>query len=58
MKKIYQIVEKITEGHHSILNMRRIQSTIYTKYIKVDGNFDTRRKFWNFINENFDQFAM
>ena len=57
MKKIYQIVEKITEGHHSILNMRRIQSAIYTKYIKVDGNFDTRRKFWNFINENFDQYA-
>lgn len=58
MKKIYQIVEKITEGHHSILNMRRIQSAIYTRYIKVDGNFDTRRKFWNFINENFDNFAM
>lgn len=58
MKKIYQIVEKITEGHHNILNIRRAQSTIYSKYIDPNGNFDTRRKFWNFINENFDQYAM
>jgi hypothetical protein len=58
MKRIYEIVEKLTEGYHSILDVRRVQTTIYRKYIDQNGNFDTRRKFWNFINENFDRYAM
>jgi hypothetical protein len=55
MQRLYQIVEKLTEGHHEVLNMSRVKSDIYRRYNDV-GNFDTRRKFWNFINENFDQY--
>jgi len=57
MKRIHQIVEKLTEGYHDILNVRRVQSVIYSRYIDPNGDFDTRRKFWNFIDENFDQYA-
>lgn len=58
MKRIYEIVEKLTEGYQEILNVRHIQSAIYSRYIDPNGDFDTRRKFWNFINENFETYKI
>ena len=58
MKRLYQIVEKLTEGYHDVLNMSRVKSDIYRRYNEVDGNFDTRRKFWNHINENFEAYKI
>jgi hypothetical protein len=57
MKRIHDIVEKLTEGMIGI-NLNKVKRDIYIKYIdpKTSG-FDTRRKFWHHIIRNWDNYA-
>jgi len=58
MKRIFQIVERLTEGMTGV-NVRQIRIDIYNKY--VDRNtmdFNTRRKFWHHIMRNWDRYKI
>ena len=57
MKRIFEIVEKLTEGMTGV-NIMKIKKDIYNKYTdpKISG-FDTRRKFWHHIMRNWDNYA-
>jgi hypothetical protein len=58
MKRIFQIVEKLTEGMTGI-NTRQARIDIYNKYVNRDTvGFDTRRKFWHHIMRNWDQYQL
>lgn len=57
LKRIYQIVDKLTEGMTGI-DIAKARRDIYTRYIsKTETSFDTRRKFWHHIMRNWDNYA-
>jgi hypothetical protein len=57
LKRIYQIVDKLTEGMTGI-DIAKARRDIYTRYIsKTETGFDTRRKFWHHIMRNWDNYA-
>lgn len=57
LKRIYQIVDKLTEGMTGI-NIAKARGDIYMRYIsKTENNFDTRRKFWHHIMRNWDNYV-
>jgi hypothetical protein len=57
LKRIYQIVDKLTEGMTGI-DIAKARRDIYSRYIsKTETNFDTRRKFWHHIMKNWDNYA-
>lgn len=57
MKRIHEIVEKLTEGMTGI-NIVKVKRDIYNRYTdpKTFG-FDTRRKFWHHIMRNWNNYA-
>jgi hypothetical protein len=58
MKRIFQIVEKLTEGMTGI-NTRQVRIDIYNNYVNRDTvGFDTRRKFWHHIMRNWDRYQI
>ena len=58
IKRIYQIVDRLTEGMTGI-NVAQARRDIYNKYVsKYETDFDTRRKFWHYIIRNWDRYSM
>jgi len=58
MKRIFQIVDRLTEGMTGV-NVRQIRIDIYNKYTNRNTvDFDTRRKFWHHIMRNWDRYKL
>lgn len=57
LKRIHQIVDKLTEGMTDI-NIAKVRGDIYMRYISnTQTDFDTRRKFWHHIMRNWDNYV-